>query len=40
MTVKDYPVRYIYAGSVKNLTEFEALLVYNSNSIESELEVT
>jgi hypothetical protein len=34
------PVSYIYAESVKNLTEFEALLLYKCNSIEIEIEVT
>jgi hypothetical protein len=40
LILKDYPVIYIYAVSVEILTEFEAFLLYNSNSIESDIEVT
>lgn len=40
LILKDYPVSYIYAGNVENLTEFEDFLLYNSNSVESDIEVT
>jgi hypothetical protein len=39
LILKDYPVSYIYVASVKNLTEFEAKLLFKSNSSESEREI-